>query len=247
MTQPIRLGDLLVRAGVVSDLDVQRALNEQKRWGGRLGTTLVRMGVLTEDLLVKALAKQLDMPRANLDALSIPPELLARLDRSFCERNTLVPLAVDKGQGRLLLAVADPLGSTAPDELGRALNLRPEVYLAGESQIKATITKLFSAGARPAAPALSQASTPLSTLSSSMPPQSIPPQSVPPQPSFSIPPTGVNGPAPPAPSADAAALKLQELNDLARKQTRAISAVVELLIDKGVVTREEYLSWLAQR
>jgi mannitol/fructose-specific phosphotransferase system IIA component len=52
---------------------------------------------------------------------------------------------------------------------------------------------------------------------------------------------------PPTASPDAAALKLQELNDLARKQTRAISAVVELLIDKGVVTREEYLSWLAQR
>jgi hypothetical protein len=116
MSQPIRLGDLLVRAGVVSEFDVQRALNEQKRWGGRLGTTLVRMGVLTEDLLVKALAKQLDMPRANLDAISLPPELRARLDRTFCERNTLVPLAVDQAQGRLLVAVSDPLGSTAPDE-----------------------------------------------------------------------------------------------------------------------------------
>lgn len=236
-----------MRAGVVSEFDVQRALNEQKRWGGRLGTTLVRMGVLTEDLLVKALAKQLDMPRANLDAISLPPELRARLDRTFCERNTLVPLAVDQAQGRLLVAVSDPLGSTAPDELGRALGLRPEVYLAGESDIQRTIARLFGSAAAPSAPALSQASTPLSTLSTSMPPQSasMPPQSASP---FSTPPTTGGGMStPPVPAPDAAALKLQELNDLARKQTRAISAVVELLIDKGVVTREEYLSWLAQR
>jgi type IV pilus assembly protein PilB len=149
MAQPIRLGDLLVRAGVVSELDVQRALNEQKRWGGRLGTTLVRMGVLTEDLLVKALAKQLDLPRANLEAISLPPEVRGRIDRLFCERNTLVPLAVDQAQGRLLLAVADPLGSTGPDELGRALGLRPEIYLAGESSIQKAITKLFATGAPP--------------------------------------------------------------------------------------------------
>ena len=47
----IRLGDLLIRAGVVNDGQLNAALAEQKQWGGRLGTILVRMGALSEDLL----------------------------------------------------------------------------------------------------------------------------------------------------------------------------------------------------
>ena len=83
MTQPIRLGDLLVRANVISEVQLQQALAEQQRWGGRLGGILVRMGLLTEDLLVKALSKQLggNFKMENNGGVAIT--LVFRAERNF--------------------------------------------------------------------------------------------------------------------------------------------------------------------
>ena len=54
----IRIGDLLVKAGVISDAQLKAALAEQGQWGGKLGDILVRMEFLTEEVLVRALSKQ---------------------------------------------------------------------------------------------------------------------------------------------------------------------------------------------
>ena len=90
---PIRLGDLLIRAAVVNEAQLNAALAEQQKWGGRLGTILVRMGALSEDLLVKALSRQLNIPRAAIganDPLTIPKAILARVERAVCERTVIV-------------------------------------------------------------------------------------------------------------------------------------------------------------
>lgn len=65
----IRLGDLLVKAKVISESQLKAALAEQQKWGGKLGELLVRMNFLTEDMLVKALSKQMNVPAVNLDAI----------------------------------------------------------------------------------------------------------------------------------------------------------------------------------
>jgi hypothetical protein len=67
----IRLGDLLIKAKVISESQLKAALAEQQKWGGKLGELLVRMNFLTEDMLVKALSKQMNVPSVNLEAL--PP------------------------------------------------------------------------------------------------------------------------------------------------------------------------------
>ena len=66
---------------MISQSQLNTALHEQKQWGGKLGTILVRMGALSEDLLVKALSKQLGIPRADFEAMNVPPAVLQRLDR----------------------------------------------------------------------------------------------------------------------------------------------------------------------
>src|ERR1700694_1257010 len=62
----IKIGDLLVKAGVITDLQLKAALAEQSQWGGKLGDILVRMEFLTEEVLVRALSKQTGIPRADL-------------------------------------------------------------------------------------------------------------------------------------------------------------------------------------
>ena len=62
----IRIGDLLVKAGVITELQLKAALAEQLQWGGKLGDILIRMEFLTEEVLVRALSKQTGIARADL-------------------------------------------------------------------------------------------------------------------------------------------------------------------------------------
>ena len=66
MSEKPRVGEILVRAGVIDELQLSSALGEQSRWGRRLGVTLIKMGMVEEGHLVRALAKQLDLPVASL-------------------------------------------------------------------------------------------------------------------------------------------------------------------------------------
>jgi hypothetical protein len=290
MTQTIRLGDLLVRAGVVNEQQLNAALGEQKKWGGRLGTILVRMGALSEDLLVKALSKQLGIPRANLDAAQVPPQILERLDKATCEKYNVVPLQYVQDRRALMMGVSDPFHVVAMDDLSRRVGLRIEPYLAGETAIAHTIARLYGGvtsleQAKPleeeplklvgndgmtlrksmteieadhrakqaARAAASMAPTPAPQATTQFPtggwPLTTPPQAAPS--SFqtggwprTTPPQQAGGTTPPQ---GAEAQTLDELDRLAKRQAKALRAILELLIEKGVLSREEYLAWVNAR
>jgi general secretion pathway protein E len=59
---PLRLGELLLRQEIINEADLQRALDFQQRFGGRLGAVLVRMGAVSEDVLLQVLSEQLSLP-----------------------------------------------------------------------------------------------------------------------------------------------------------------------------------------
>src|SRR5258708_4077527 len=121
----IKIGDLLVKAGVITDLQLRHALAEQQQWGGKLGDILVRMEFLTEEILVRALSKQTGIPRADLTgegdraSLSlIPPDV--------AEEFGLVPIA-SKDEGRtVVVAMSDPLNLSVTDHLP-PLTQRPRI------------------------------------------------------------------------------------------------------------------------
>jgi hypothetical protein len=146
----IRLGELLVRAQVVSEAQLQAALHEQRRWGGRLGTLLVRMNLVTEDLLVKALSRQLQLPEASLAAqplIAVPPALRGLIDRTTCERLLMLPISVVSERRVVVVAAADPLNVVAVDELSRRLGARVELAIAGETELSLAIARAFGHGA----------------------------------------------------------------------------------------------------
>lgn len=307
----IRLGDLLIRAGVVNEAQLNTALAEQKQWGGRLGTILVRMGALSEDLLVKALSRQLGLPRAALgptDPIMVPDGVLARIDRATCERLLVVPVGYVQERRTVQMAIADPFNVVAIDDLSRRLGVRVETLLAGETQIMQAISRIYAG-----APQVSQQQTEnigfmdnsgrvigQTPVAVTAPPQAAPPtqpsqpQWAPPTqpptwaPAASQPPQWAGPPptgawttppapttpwSPPAPQpaqqtgtwapptftasfapppntgsgpAPAAAAAVDDLRVLADQQLRAVRALVELLIDKGVVSRAELSAWLGR-
>lgn len=63
----LKLGEIVLRAGVIDQLQLDSALGEQRKWGGRLGIFLVKLGYVTEEDLVNAVASQLNLPVATRD------------------------------------------------------------------------------------------------------------------------------------------------------------------------------------
>lgn len=251
MSNSIRLGDLLLKAAVVSPQQVQEALTQQQKWGGKLGAILVQMGALSEDLLVKALARQLNMPRADLRAIDVAPPLRSRIDRTFCEQHSLVPVRYDAQRRVLVVAVSDPLNLMALDELNRLVNIKIEPQLAGETQILEAIRTIYGEGLRPGSGGQessirllnNQNSTLVKRRDEIMPGRRdtaalpsdldpvLPPRQRPVAPEIPSP--------PPAPTA-AANDRMAELEKLASRQARALRATLELLVEKGIIAQDEY-------
>src|SRR5438105_13280402 len=100
----IKIGDLLVKAGVITELQLKAALAEQTQWGGKLGDILVRMEFLTEEVLVRALSKQTGIPRADLTGEG-DRAALALVPAEVAEEFGLVPVGLkDEGGTRALVA-----------------------------------------------------------------------------------------------------------------------------------------------
>jgi hypothetical protein len=242
-TSRIRLGELLVRAGVLDETKLKAALAEQGRWGGRLGKILVEMGFLPEAVLAKALSKQLGMPLADLDNVQIGASILARMDVEFLELNAICPERFDDADGTLQVAMADPLNLVSIDDLRARTGLKIKTSIAGESQIQKAVRKLFGVRAE----ALDDPSDWLVPTGEVRPNAALPLLSgVPLAPAAALPPTPAVTPTPPSPQPSALDMA-QLLESAQRNQIRAIRALVELLVERGAFTREEYLARIQRR
>jgi type IV pilus assembly protein PilB len=111
-----RVGDTLVRQGLVAPADLQRALEVQKRTGQRLGHVLVDLGLASEEAVARAVALQHGLSHRPGE-LTIDPDLLARLglDVTWVKLRRALPLAEEDGV--LVLAMEDPLDPTPVDDL----------------------------------------------------------------------------------------------------------------------------------
>src|SRR5437762_9471324 len=112
----IRIGDLLVKAGVITDLQLKAALAEQSQWGGKLGDILVRMEFVTEEVLVRALSKQTGIPRADLNG-EPDRNALSKIAPDMAEEYGVVPVTLIDDGRTLILAMSDPNNVNVTDHL----------------------------------------------------------------------------------------------------------------------------------
>lgn len=142
----MRLGEMLVKAGVTTELNVNAALAEQRQWGGKLGQILVRMGAVSEQLVVLALSRQLGIPTLDLSAIEALPEpLVQRLPRAMCEHYRVLPLQYLTERRVLRIAMADPHDVVASDDIQRVFGARLEPVIVGEQALAGAIRRLFGA------------------------------------------------------------------------------------------------------
>jgi type IV pilus assembly protein PilB len=136
-----RLGELLVRENLISITQLQKALEAQKKTGGRLGLSLTKLGIIGEQELTDFLAKQYGVPAINLSDFEIQPEVIALVPPELARRHQLIP--VNKTGSTLIVAMADPSNIYAIDDLKFRTNLNIEVVVASEQAIEESITRYY--------------------------------------------------------------------------------------------------------
>ncbi len=130
----MRIGEVLIEAGLATAEDVQVALGEQKRrQGKKLGQVLVEMEVITEADLAIALAEKFGVPFVDLDQSTIDPAAVKAVPRDVLEKHAMLPLAIDDRS--VTLALADPLNTDAIDFVRLHLKRRVHEVLATPTQL----------------------------------------------------------------------------------------------------------------
>ena len=136
-----KLGGLLVEAGVLTNEQLQKALNYQQKTGGKLGRTIVEQKIISEKALITALAEQLKIDIIDLEFAKPDPELIRLLPESAARRHVLIPLS-RKGQ-TVTVVMADPLNIFAIDEISVKLSCDVAVTIGGEKQIQNAINRFY--------------------------------------------------------------------------------------------------------
>ncbi|MBI2199532.1 MAG: type IV-A pilus assembly ATPase PilB [Candidatus Rokubacteria bacterium] len=143
--QPVsrRLGDLLVREGLINQEQLQRALVEQKGNNEKLGSILIRHSVITEDQLVAFLSKQYGIPSITLSQLDIDADVLKLVPAQIAKKYEVLP--IKRTGNSLTLAMADPTNVFAVDDVGFMTNLQVIPVVAAQGAIRKALDRLYEA------------------------------------------------------------------------------------------------------
>jgi len=141
MGKKIRLGDLLVQDGRITEAQLEKALAEQKRQGRKLGSTLVSLGYVSEEQMLESLARQLRIERVDLTKFETDPELVRKLPETQARRFRAIVLA-DRGDA-LLVGMADPTDIFAYDEIARLLKRPIKQAVVSERELIRVIDRMY--------------------------------------------------------------------------------------------------------
>ncbi|MEO6068211.1 MAG: type IV-A pilus assembly ATPase PilB [Gemmatimonadales bacterium] len=137
-----RLGDILIREGLISKDQLSSALTEQKASGHRLGYVLVKLGLVQELEVTKVLAKQYRMPAVDLSRFEVDPKILKLVPADMAVKQTVLPL---KREGRTLtVAMADPTNQALIDDLKFITRYDLFPVIAGEYTLRSLIEKHYN-------------------------------------------------------------------------------------------------------
>src|SRR4051794_21427920 len=136
-----RLGDLLVREGLISREQLDKALQEQRQNGTRVGYNLVKLGFIQETELTKILARQFKMPAVDLSRFEVDPKIVKLIPGDIAIKNLVLPL---KRDGRTLtVAMADPTNLAVLEDLKFITRYDIFPVIGGEFTLKSQIEKLY--------------------------------------------------------------------------------------------------------
>lgn len=135
-----RLGKCLVEAGIVDEMTLLGALGEEKK-SPTIDQLLIGLGLLDDDNIARALARQLRFPFISLKEREIPQQVTSLVPAGVAKTHVIVP--VELAGGKLLVAMANPLDSSAIQVLRMATDMSIEVVVASRQDILEAIVRYY--------------------------------------------------------------------------------------------------------
>ncbi|MBV8206498.1 MAG: type II secretion system protein GspE, partial [Acidobacteria bacterium] len=137
-----RLGDLLIKAKVITPEQLAQAIKTQKENGGaRLGSVLVRLGFVTDDQVTNFLSRQYGVPAVNLSNFALDPSVTKLVPHETARRYQL--LALSRVGSSLTIAMADPTNVFAMDDVKFMTGFNIEPVVAAETSIMEAIERAY--------------------------------------------------------------------------------------------------------
>ena len=140
----MRIGDILMAEGVITQEQLDQALESQKTKKRRLGEILVSDGYITDDIMADALCHQMGYDRANLQDSRIPDDLISMFDVELLKKYTAIPYCYDDRNVNIIrVAMADPMDMLAIDDLSMVTNRMIDPMVATPGEIMVAIDKYY--------------------------------------------------------------------------------------------------------
>ena len=143
----IRIGEVLIEAGMLTEEQLQVALGRQRGSGRKIGETLVDEGFVSEDQIARALSDQLHIDIIDLQNVNISEDILQLVSVSILKKNKAIPFEYAKDNPNVLrVAMADPLDMFAMDDISIITNLQVEPVIATAGSIMLALDRYYGQG-----------------------------------------------------------------------------------------------------
>jgi type IV pilus assembly protein PilB len=136
-----KLGEILVRENLITAQQLRDTLEYQRANGGRLGSNLVKLGYVSDDVVTAVLSRQYGVPSINLELFQIEKDVIKLISEEVALKYSVLP--VSKAGAMLTLAMADPTNVFAMDDIKFMTGLNVEPVIAAESSIIHAIGKYY--------------------------------------------------------------------------------------------------------
>jgi type IV pilus assembly protein PilB len=137
-----KLGEILVRENLISPQHLREALEYQREHGGRLGFNLVKLGLVSDDMITAVLSRQYGIPSVNLELFQIDASVLRLIPQEVAQKYSVLPLS--RVGATLTLAMVDPTNVFAMDDIKFMTGLNVEPVVVAEASIQIAISKYYS-------------------------------------------------------------------------------------------------------
>ena len=141
----VRLGEILLKESLITQDQLDKALEFQRSNGGKLGSCLAKMGYITDDDITGVLSRQYGVPSINLKYYEIDPNVIKLIPQDTALRYQVVPLS--RVGSVLTIAMTDPTNVFAMDDIKFMTGFNVEPVVASESAIGEAITRFYGGGA----------------------------------------------------------------------------------------------------
>ena len=136
-----KLGEILVRENLISPQHLREALDYQRAHGGRLGFNLVKLGLISDDMITAVLSRQYGIPSVNLELFNIDPGVIGLIPQEVAQKHSVLPLS--RVGATLTLAMVDPTNVFALDDVKFMTGLNVEPVVVAEGSVQLAIAKYY--------------------------------------------------------------------------------------------------------